>query len=279
MFACCREVSFILRFKLGRTAKDLGAIDGVSHNENMTTCLISLGSNLGDRDALLDAAVKRLQSQNQIGGFAESRRIQTAPIGGPTGQNLFLNSAARFETTYSPLELLECLQTIERDLGRKREVRWGARVVDLDLLLYGQQIINSLGLHVPHPRMTYRRFVLEPAIEIAPDCIHPASGWTVQELWKNLFSSEDVIVVVGNDLALCERICQAARAKLTASPAAGTRITTADRDFVDKPRLVVQVGVNDKLSSLRFHAPVLDLPAADEGLVVAEVVAAALAMR
>ncbi len=152
---------------------------------------IGLGSNLGDRCATLDAAVAAL---GRIGGItvaAVSRYHETEPVGGPPGQGLFLNAAAALVTTLSPLGLLRELQNVETLLGRVRTVHWGPRTLDLDLLLFGERVIDSPVLTVPHPHLMGRRFVLEPLAEIAPDAWHPVAGCTIKELLTRLDSPSD----------------------------------------------------------------------------------------
>ena len=152
----------------------------------MAICLLGLGSNLGDRVGYLAQALDALCGHPQIQLLRHSSFVETAPAGGPSGQAKFLNAAAVIETSLSPPELLGELLRIERKLGRVRDERWGPRTIDLDLLLYDQQIIHTAELEVPHPRLAERRFVLEQAAEIAADLRHPASGLPIRALLKNL---------------------------------------------------------------------------------------------
>ena len=148
----------------------------------MATVYIGLGSNLGDREATIRAAVDRLRAHPQIKVTAESSLIETAPVGGPAGQPTFLNGAAALETDLEPDALLDVLKGIERDLGRRPRTRWGPREIDLDVLLYGDRVIETARLTVPHPRLAQRRFVLAPLSEIAPDARDPVTGRTVREM-------------------------------------------------------------------------------------------------
>lgn len=119
-----------------------------------------------------------------------SRLYETEPVGGPPGQGEYLNGAALLETELGAVELLAELQRIESEFGRVRTEHWGARTLDLDLLLFGSEVIKSEKLWIPHPRMGGRRFVLEPAAEIARDMVDPVSGRTVGELLAALDADE-----------------------------------------------------------------------------------------
>jgi 2-amino-4-hydroxy-6-hydroxymethyldihydropteridine diphosphokinase len=141
---------------------------------------IGLGSNLGDRARHLQEALQLLARTPDCTVTAISRYYETRPIGGPPDQARYLNAAAAVNTTLPPRAFLERLLEIERRLGRQREVKWGPRVIDLDLLLWDTETIQEPGLEVPHPHLPVRRFVLEPLAEIAPEACHP-SGWTVAE--------------------------------------------------------------------------------------------------
>jgi 2-amino-4-hydroxy-6-hydroxymethyldihydropteridine diphosphokinase len=151
-----------------------------------TLALIGLGSNVGDRKAHLDAAVAALAETPGVTVRGVSSYHETAPVGGPPGQGAFLNAAAAIETTLDPRELLATLQAIEARAGRVRDVRWAERTLDLDLLLFGNLILDSAELTVPHPRMAIRRFVLAPLVEVAPSAVDPFTGRTISELLVNL---------------------------------------------------------------------------------------------
>lgn len=143
---------------------------------------IGLGSNLGDRAALLSGAVERLRATPGIGSVTLSRVHETEPVGGPSGQGRYLNAVAQVETTLEPHALLAELRRIETGAGRERRERWGPRTLDLDLLLYDDRVIDSPDLTVPHPRLHERRFVLEPLAELAPELVHPVLRRTITEL-------------------------------------------------------------------------------------------------
>ena len=149
---------------------------------------LALGSNLGDRCALIESALSRLRQHPSIDLIAVSSIIETDPVGGAPGQNRYLNAAAELGTTLSPRELLaECL-SIEAAHGRDRaaQQRWGPRRIDLDILLYDDEIIDEPGLHIPHPRLAQREFVLQPLAEIAPAVVHPVLGVSIQALLHRL---------------------------------------------------------------------------------------------
>jgi len=140
---------------------------------------IGLGTNLGDRELNLRRALARLE---ELGSVRASSFRETDPVG-VIDQPRFLNAAAELETELPPRELLERLLEIERELGRERatERRWGPRVIDLDLLLSGQEAIDEPGLTVPHPRLAHRRFVLEPLCELNEDLTLP-DGTRIRDL-------------------------------------------------------------------------------------------------
>ena len=163
----------------------------------MATSLIGLGSNLGRREDLISSAIERLDAQAGFCVTKSSGAYETAPIGGPSDQGFFLNSAAVVETDLPAEELLQLLQQVEADLGRCRTIHWGARSIDLDLLIYDDRICKTSGLILPHPRMSFRRFVLEPACEIAPEMVHPTSGWTLAGLLQHICTHRNYVAVAG----------------------------------------------------------------------------------
>jgi 2-amino-4-hydroxy-6-hydroxymethyldihydropteridine diphosphokinase len=165
----------------------------------MARCLIALGSNLGDRAVQLQQALAGLTRLPATRLLTRSREYRTRPIGGPAGQGEFLNAAALVETSLAPSAVLAALERLEESLGRQRTERWAARTLDLDILLYDDAAINSPELTVPHPRMSYRRFVLEPAAEAASWMIHPDSAWTVGSLLDHLDHAPESVAVAALD--------------------------------------------------------------------------------
>jgi 2-amino-4-hydroxy-6-hydroxymethyldihydropteridine diphosphokinase len=145
---------------------------------------IGLGSNLGDSRSILIKAIDRLKMHPQIEVSAVSRWYLTKPVGPP--QPDYINGCAVLQTSLAPLDLLSVLQAIETEFGRVRVELWGARTLDLDLLLYENQIIDLPTLQIPHPRMKERAFVLVPLAEVAPDWIEPKSGQSIAVLADRL---------------------------------------------------------------------------------------------
>jgi 2-amino-4-hydroxy-6-hydroxymethyldihydropteridine diphosphokinase len=145
---------------------------------------IALGSNLGDRDAQLDEAEDRLAVL--LSGAVASARYETEAVGGPPNSPPFLNEVVVGSTLLGPRSLLEALHAIEEAAGRDRPFLNAPRTLDLDLILYGDFVIDEPGLRVPHPRFRDRLFVLEPLAEVAGDWVDPVSGHAVAELLTNL---------------------------------------------------------------------------------------------
>lgn len=152
-----------------------------------TRVWIALGSNLGDRDATLSAAVEALRATPDLAVRRVSPLLETEPVGGPRGQACYLNGVLLAETQLTARELLDVLQAIEVRFGRDRvrEERNGPRTLDLDLLSFGAERIREPDLVVPHPRMEERVFVLEPMARLAPE-ERLASGRTVRERLREL---------------------------------------------------------------------------------------------
>jgi 2-amino-4-hydroxy-6-hydroxymethyldihydropteridine diphosphokinase len=147
----------------------------------MTRAYIGLGANLGPREITLLQAVDLLAETEGVEVRAVSQLRETDPVG-VVDQPPFLNGALAVDTSLSPRELLDRLLGIEQALGRVRDVRWGPRVVDLDLLVYGELQVDEPGLRVPHPRLHERRFALEPLAELDPELDVPGLGRVEQAL-------------------------------------------------------------------------------------------------
>jgi 2-amino-4-hydroxy-6-hydroxymethyldihydropteridine diphosphokinase len=149
----------------------------------MVEVYIAFGSNIGNREANITNAFEALKQEMKI--LKRSALYETKPMY-VEEQDWFLNGAAKVETNLAPMQLLLFLKDIEQKLGRKSVERNGPRIIDLDILFYGKKIVNEKDLHVPHPKMDERAFVLVPLDEIAADFIHPITQKTVSELLAEL---------------------------------------------------------------------------------------------
>jgi 2-amino-4-hydroxy-6-hydroxymethyldihydropteridine diphosphokinase len=191
----------------------------------MAHALIALGSNLGDRATLLQEAVASLAGSAGVRLIRHSSWVETAPIGGPAGQQPFLNGAVVVETSLEPEALHALLLDLECRAGRQRERRWGPRTLDLDLLLYDDCVRQTPKLHIPHPRLALRRFVLAPAAEVAPEMRHPQIGWTIRQLLDHLDHAVPYFAIAASSAAVAEWLAdfasQAAGCRLIADPLAG----------------------------------------------------------
>ena len=170
----------------------------------MATVFIGVGSNEGDRLAIISSAIKQLGCFPGIAVTQMATILETEPIGPPQGA--YLNTVVEVETTVSPRELLAILKRLEQTFGRSlprsrhflasgegagsvgrvpNAVRWGPRPLDFDILLYGDQVVREADLVIPHERLHERRFVLEPLAQLAPELVHPVLGKTIRELLAN----------------------------------------------------------------------------------------------
>lgn len=158
-------------------------------------CFIGLGSNMGDAQANIKKALKFLGSTGGVSIASHAPFYRTAPLG-YTDQDYFINTVAEIYTTLSPRALLEKLQAIENELGRIRLIRWGPRTLDLDLLLYGDELIKETDLEVPHPRMHQRAFVVVPLADLCPALV--VNGERVDELARRLSSEQDIYAIAAD---------------------------------------------------------------------------------
>lgn len=150
-----------------------------------STAYLLLGGNLGNREANLKKAIELLN--DKIGKVIASSSLYETAAWGKTDQPAFLNQAIALQTNLTALEVLDLALGIEQELGRVRKDKWGERLIDIDLILFGDQIINIPDkLQVPHPHMQYRKFVMEPLAEIAPEVVHPILGETILSISRNI---------------------------------------------------------------------------------------------
>jgi 2-amino-4-hydroxy-6-hydroxymethyldihydropteridine diphosphokinase len=161
---------------------------------NGIICYIGIGSNLGDSLKNCQHAVENISGSEGIKFIRASSFYRTEPMG-MENQNYFVNAVLEVETDISARNLLQMLQTIENDMGRKREAKGGPRIIDLDLLFYGQNVIKEQNLTVPHPEIQKRRFVLEPLCEIASYFIHPSFGISIRGLKDRLDDNKIVEII------------------------------------------------------------------------------------
>ena len=149
----------------------------------METVYISIGSNLGNREKSCRLAIEGISEFAKVS--AVSSMYETEPVGYEE-QPIFINCAIEIETDLSPHKLLDKLHSIENRLGRVREIKWGPRIIDLDIIFYGNEVVNDPDLTIPHPEAHKRRFVLEPLDEIAPTLEHPVLRQSIRELLASL---------------------------------------------------------------------------------------------
>ncbi len=154
------------------------------------TAYIGLGSNVGHREKNITAALNALEATRDVKIVKASSLYETTPVGGPVEQGKYLNAVAKVSTTLPAERLLSLCVRIEESLGRKRDVHWGPRTIDLDLLLFDDEIHSTAELTVPHPMMHERKFVLEPLVEIDPDVVHPAMDRTARDLLGDLATDQ-----------------------------------------------------------------------------------------
>ena len=252
----------------------------------MTTCLIALGSNLGDRNATLEAAIDALIATPGVQLLRHSRWQETKPVGGWARQPGFLNGAAVLETSHEPATFHQLLQQIETRHGRQRHERWADRTLDLDLLLYGDQTIDTPALTVPHPRMSFRRFVLEPAAEIAGSLVHPTIGWTLDKLLQHLDAGADCVAIVSPQESARRDLAAMLRGRFGMTdigpslvneqlwPAAATiwLAVPSGRVSSEHPKLTILLGPPE--SNQTGRGPTLQIPATSRDSVVHDAFAA-----
>ena len=147
----------------------------------MDDVFLGIGSNVGNRARFIQAALRKLRETASVRIVKISSIYETEPVG-VKEQDSFLNAALQAQTSLSVRDFHGRIKSIEREVGRLERVRWGPREIDLDILLFGQQVVDEANLKIPHPEMQKRRFVLQPLAEIGADVIHPVIGKTMKEL-------------------------------------------------------------------------------------------------
>jgi 2-amino-4-hydroxy-6-hydroxymethyldihydropteridine diphosphokinase len=197
----------------------------------MTTCLLGLGSNLGDREATLRAALADITALPDVQVVQHSDWFRSQPVGGPEDQGDYLNAAAVIETTIPPLRLLDELKKLESRRGRYPAERWSARSIDVDILLYGTEVAETEMLTLPHPRMSFRPFVLEPAAQVAPKMLHPIIGWPVERLLLHLKSATDKLAIVSPSDQARTRLTQVIQERGDTTPISAPEFQTVEHHW------------------------------------------------
>lgn len=177
----------------------------------MPSSLISLGANLGNVLETMRSAGRLIREALPDSNPRFSRIYRTPPVGGPTGQGDFLNAVVRVDHNLSVWQLWNTIQRIESDLGRQRNQRWESRRIDIDLILHESTSLWTPHLKIPHPRMCMRSFVLQPALDIAPDLVDPVSQWSITKLADHLSNilgnpSRPVLAIGCNSIPLTDGI-------------------------------------------------------------------------
>lgn len=162
----------------------------------MNTAYIGIGSNLGDKLHNCREAIELVDNIEDCTVMKQSPFYWTEPVG-VTSQDWYVNGAIRVETGLSAQDLLRSLLLIEIGMGRVRRKRWGSRIIDLDILLYGHHVIDEKNLTIPHPLMHTRRFVLMPMVQLDSDLVHPVLGRTMSELFDDLTEQGQSIMPIG----------------------------------------------------------------------------------
>ena len=237
----------------------------------MTRSLLAVGANLGDRAATLRKTLELIAALPGTQLLARSTWHETVPVGGPEGQASFLNGAVLVETLLAPGELAAALQDIERQLGREQVVRWDARTIDIDLMLWGDQKIDTADLQIPHPRMSFRQFMLAPAAEIAGEMIHPTSGWTIAALLHQLRSTPRTVAVIADDTNIGKWLESELNREFSTDPNLSTtvKLIVDDVDCGDQAALKIIVGGVECPAG-----PALRIMATDRTLIRQETIAA-----
>ncbi len=197
---------------------------------------IALGGNLGTVEETFRFALDELNAVPQVRVRRSSACYRSLPMGEEAGEP-YLNAAAELEAECTPLELLDILQTLETRHGRKRKKHWGPRTLDLDLLLFGEEVLSHPRLLLPHPGCWYRRFVLDPLTEIAPEVQHPLKRSTIRELRERLLQKPLSIGIAGGTLTDRQKLAEELSADF-----ANLRAELWSPERVDQPKLLFWLG-------------------------------------
>ncbi len=204
----------------------------------MPQCFLALGGNAGSVARSFDQCLDELNSERAVSVSRVSRYLSTTAVGDDAGSE-FLNAAAEVQTQLAPLELLNLLQRTEERHGRIREVHWGPRTLDLDIIFYGDVISNDVRLTLPHPACWYRRFVLDPLEEIAAEFVHPVKQLTVAELRRRLLPRPLIFTLCGGNGLLRSKLCAALRDEFVGCEFFESRTTAA------APAVIAWLGPGD----------------------------------
>lgn len=161
----------------------------VTIRREWTHVYIGVGANLGDKAKNIRDALQKIQQDHFCKNVRISKLYETEPYG-YVEQDMFLNGVIYLETIYSPQELLDFLHQVESEGGRTREIHWGPRTIDLDILFYGDEIIQTRDLIIPHKEIPLREFVLQPMNEMAPYLLHPVTGKTISQMYEELLQND-----------------------------------------------------------------------------------------
>lgn len=183
----------------------------MNFDNSLNDALVAFGANQGDCEKALHDSLELLKQDPATEEITVAKPILTKAVTGKSAESAqadYLNSAFWLRTTLKPRKLHRLLISIEEKLGRERLERWGPRSVDLDLILYSDTIMKDDTLQIPHPRMSFRRFVLQPAVEVAGEMVDPRSGMTLSQLLQHVDSKENTVLLATNQSAQAAELVQ-----------------------------------------------------------------------
>lgn len=224
------------------------------------TAWIALGGNLGDVDATFAHALSLIDETPVLAVQRASAHYRTSPVGEHAGDP-FVNAVAELSTSLAPLDLLDRLQAIETRLGRVRTVRWGPRTLDLDLLMFGDAVVDHPRLQVPHPACWYRRFVLDPWVEIGAEVVHPVKRLTIRALRERLLVRPMTVGLAGGEREVRNRLLHELVPEFPA-----VRWSIVDDVHVTEPTLTIALRQVDESLRERFAVSWLGIPTSESPL-------------